>query len=392
MKIGKKLCIITVISLLFAFIFPGITHAASSGDYALMIGDEDSEYTLYEDEIVLTSTKEIMLKASSVCELLGFSYSYDKSTKKLTIKNKSNGKYLVFTNGSKEYTYYSSSKSKGSKKTAKYKCYYDSKSKSYLIHYETLNYLINCNYFYVTGSNELTELGYNHFIFISEYDELDELPVEFEDYDEEYDDEDDEDFSVEYDDEEDEDFSIEYDDEYDEDYDEDFSIEYDDEDYDEEYDDEDDDDYYEKYNDSIPTYETDKDTITFSNFLASTKYTRYVSYDILNDIKRTQEKYSDGANGLWYQIFYMMYDKDSVPSKVTCWIADNGTLAFILPNGNQYMNDGCYTVLVANNLKDKELREAFFYSYKFGQNELLAYLEQYGPANVREFIKRWKKA
>ena len=104
MKIGKKLCIITVISLLFAFIFPGITHAASSGDYALMIGDEDSEYTLYEDEIVLTSTKEIMLKASSVCELLGFSYSYDKSTKKLTIKNKSNGKYLVFTNGSKEYT------------------------------------------------------------------------------------------------------------------------------------------------------------------------------------------------------------------------------------------------------------------------------------------------
>lgn len=224
------------------------------------------------------------------------------------------------------YTYYSSASAKGVKKTAKYKCYYDSKSKSILIHYETLNHLINCRYFELLDYNQYTKLGYEHFIFISKYDDLDTLPVP------------------------------------------------------------------ENSVPPIPSYETEYDAVSVRNFLGSIVYTKYTSYDILYDIERTRGIYSAGRNGMWYNIFYLMgYDETSVPEVVDCWTDPNGRIAFILPNGNIYSDDGCYAVLVANNIENEYVREAFFYD-RVDLYQLAAYLAAYGPPEVNYYITLWFRA
>lgn len=326
MKVKKGICCIVVIILIVMSLLPQMVFADSSKDYALLIGDKDSNYTLYENLIVLTSNDEIMLKAEPLCKILNFSYSYNKTTKKIKIKNKDNGKTLEYTVGSKQYVYYSGTSAKGSKKTAKYKCYYDSKSKSYLIHYDTLNYLINCKYFLLLDYNIYTKMGYEQFIFISKYDSLDTLPMP------------------------------------------------------------------QKEIKSIPTYETNGDTYIAKNFLGSITYKKYTSYGILYDIERSRGIYSDGTSGLWYQVFYMLgYDDFSVPSIVDCWKDPNGRIAFILPNGNIYMDDACYAVLVANNIEEEEVRESFFYDI-VDLKQLAAYIATYGPADVSNFIRRWYAA
>jgi len=319
---GRKIIIFLSIILTFILLFPNvnIAYAASSKDYAVMIGDEDNEYTLYEDLVILKS-KEIMLKAEEVCELLDLFYDYDESSKKLRIEDEETGDYLEFTRNSKDFAYYSDGELMDRDK-AKYKCYYDTKSKSMVIHYETLNYLVNCRYFYITESNKYTKTGYKHFVFISRYDTLDELPKA--------------------------------------------QIR------------------------PIPTYETNLNTLSFGSFYSSVTYRKHISTDILNDIKVGEGIFS-GENGQWYQIFYLMYDKNSVPSTVECWKDSMGRITFILPNGNQYNHDNCYAVLVANNVDDDEVRNAFFYG-TYTTNDLLKYLESNGPDIVKTFIKQSKQA
>jgi hypothetical protein len=86
-----------------------------------------------------------------------------------------------------------------------------------------------------------------------------------------------------------------------------------------------------------------------------------------------------------------MYDKNSIPATVDCWKDTMGRIAFILPNGKQYSHDNCYAVLIANNVDDEEVREAFFYG-SYTPNDLLSYLKSNGPDIVKSFIKESKQA
>ena len=319
MKLKRRIFQIIANVLLITFLIPNVAYAGSSSDYIVMVGNEKSIYTRYFDMVVLTSSKEIMLKAEDICNILGFSYSYNKSKKKITIKNEINESYLEYTVNSKNYVYYSSSSAKKIKKKAKYKCYYESKSNTALIHYETINDLINCKYFRIDDNQSY---GKGNYIFMSNYYKLDILPNSAK---------------------------------------------------------------------PIPRYEVEGDTLIVRNFIGNMLYTKYTSYNIIDDIENTKGYLAKGL-GMWFQIFVLMgYNYTSVPYEVKCYLASNGGIAFILPNGNIYMADQCYAVLVANNIEDDAVREAFFYD-TVDLKQLSAYLETYGPENVRYFIQTWNNA
>lgn len=319
MKLKRVLFQIIACILLITFSFPNAAYAGSPSDYIVMVGNEKSNYTRYFDMVVLTSGKEIMLKANDICNILDFSYSYNKSKNKVIIKDKISENYLEYTVNSNNYVFYSSSSAKKIKKVSKYKCYYDSKLKTALIHYETINDLINCKYFKIDDN---TTYGKGKYIFMSKYYSLDTLPNSAK---------------------------------------------------------------------QIPRYEVEGNTLKVTDFIGDTLYTKYTSYSIIDDIENSKGYLAKGL-GMWFQIFILMgYNYSSVPYEVKCYLDSNGRIAFILPNGNIHTADQCYAILVANNIEDDAVREAFFYD-KVDLKQLSDYFETYGPENVRYFIQTWNNA
>ena len=140
----------------------------------------------------------------------------------------------------------------------------------------------------------------------------------------------------------------------------------------------------------LPSYETDYDTVYTENMFGNYEgYTKYTSYNILYDIENTRGILSDGTKGMWYQVFYLMnYGTESVPEIVDCWKNDYNRIAFILPNGNIYMDDNCYAVLVANNITDENIRNSFFYDV-VDLDYLGVYMATYGPPEVQIFLEGW---
>lgn len=141
----------------------------------------------------------------------------------------------------------------------------------------------------------------------------------------------------------------------------------------------------------IPTYE--EDTVDFKNMFGGIEtYSRYSSADILNDIENSRGPLSDRTIGMWKQVFYMLgYDNYSFPVQVDCYKNPYGRIAFILPNGNIYMDDYCYAILVAYKFLDEDAKESFFNEI-VNLNQLAAYVATYGPKEVGDFIKRWFEA
>lgn len=152
-----------IISILIAAIALNLTIpvqlSAATIQYGVVMGDKNNNYKLYNNVLVMSPANNLMIKAATVCKALGLSYSYNSTTKKLTIKNPVNGKSLVYVMGSKDYTYYSSATAVGSIKTATYKCYYDSATHSYVVHSSTLKYILTYNY-YKGMDNYFSKMGY----------------------------------------------------------------------------------------------------------------------------------------------------------------------------------------------------------------------------------------
>lgn len=167
MKNMKKYLISLLFTIIIAcFSIPAQASAATT-KYGIIIGDKDNKYQLVNNLVVTSPEKNLMIKAYSVCNLLGLTYSYNSETKKLSIKNPVNGKRLVYVLGNKNYTYYSSSSSKGVTKTAAYKFYYDSISKSYVVHMSTLRYILTYNYYSNITDTYYPEMGYKALIAYS---------------------------------------------------------------------------------------------------------------------------------------------------------------------------------------------------------------------------------
>lgn len=181
MKPKKCIHVLIFMVIILGMIVPHSASAASTTEYGILIGDKENDYSLHDDLIILSPKDDVMVKAFSICNEIGLSYSYDKGTKKITIKNKDTGKSLVFTRDSKTYTYYNSKTSKGEKKTADYKCYYDKASKCYVIHNFTLKDLLSYtlqeldegndyyNEDYKSLCDDYYSQGYNALIFYNKY-------------------------------------------------------------------------------------------------------------------------------------------------------------------------------------------------------------------------------
>lgn len=166
MKHLKKVLISLLAAILLTNVITPAQTSEASSQIGVIIGNKDNNYKLSKDLIVLSPLNNLMVRAYSVCKGLGLSYNYDKSTKKLTIKNPNNDKSLVFTYGKKEFLYYSGSTSQGTVKTAAYKFYYDSTSQSNVIHVATLKYILTYNY-YNNMDNYYSKMGYKGIVVFS---------------------------------------------------------------------------------------------------------------------------------------------------------------------------------------------------------------------------------
>ena len=167
MKYLRRILLCLIVLVITVNLTTPASVSAASGKCGVIIGDKSNNYKLYNNLVVLSPTKNIMVKAYSISKALGLSYSYDSNKNKLTIKNPNNGKYLEFIRGSKSYTYYSSSTAKGITKTAVYKFYYDDSSKCYVIHMTTLNNIVGYNYYSDISNTYYSNMGYGSLLSYS---------------------------------------------------------------------------------------------------------------------------------------------------------------------------------------------------------------------------------
>ena len=151
---------------------------AAFSNYGVILNDSKGIYHLYNNLIVISPGGNLMIKAESLCDKLGLKYSYNKDSKKLTIKNPVNGKSLVFTIGSDKFTYFSSDKAKGQIKTAAYKAYFDLKSKNNLVHIQSLKYILSYKYYKDLKGSYYDEMGYKAIaVYNTNGYAIEELPI-----------------------------------------------------------------------------------------------------------------------------------------------------------------------------------------------------------------------
>lgn len=178
----KKTIRIIACALIFLYVFNlaavPLPADAASTKYGVITVTPENGYQLHNNMIVVSPEGNLMVKAYSISKKLGLVYSYNKETKKLTIKNPANKKYLAFTMGSKKYVYYSSEKAKGSEKTAVYKAYYDSKNECNVIHMETLKHILGYKYYKNLTATYYGDMGYKAItVYNVNEDYVSELPI-----------------------------------------------------------------------------------------------------------------------------------------------------------------------------------------------------------------------
>ncbi len=167
MKHLRRILLCLVLVMLTVNHITSVSAAVAADKIGVMIGDKSNNYKLYNDLVVLSPSKSIMVKVYKISRTLGLIYNYDNNSNRLTIKNPDNGKYLEFKKGKKNYTYYSSSTAKGVTRTAVDPFYYDDSSKCYLIHMSTLNDIVNYNYYNKLNNIHYANMGYTSLILYS---------------------------------------------------------------------------------------------------------------------------------------------------------------------------------------------------------------------------------
>lgn len=167
MKQLKKLLIVIMVAVLvFNMVLPTQVASAAS-NYGVILCTKEYDYSLYNNLTVMSPSNNIMIKAYRLSKALGLTYSYNSDTKKLTIKNPYNGKYLVLSRGSKSFLYYAGKGADPVRKTAAYKFYYDGGSQANVIHASTLKYIVNYHYYKDVSDHYYGDMGYQGVIAYS---------------------------------------------------------------------------------------------------------------------------------------------------------------------------------------------------------------------------------
>lgn len=167
-NISKKSGILFLtVMLCFCFLYLNgkIAAAGSTGNYLVLIEQEDGSWKEYTNLIELSKDGKLMVKAKAVSAALGVAYK-NNSSGTFTLK-RSSARYNTYTKNSKSFTYVNGSKSTG--KTASYKAYTSASSKSNLCGAATLGTLVNYKYF---GGTKAKAYGYSGVVCYSTFKKI----------------------------------------------------------------------------------------------------------------------------------------------------------------------------------------------------------------------------
>lgn len=163
--------------------------SAVSKQYGILISDRKNSFTWYDLNDSNTAHIEqidgnIMVPAWKTASLIpDISYSYNKTTQTLTLKNITNNKKITCKKSSSSCTYYSGSKSKGTVKKMAYKMYISSSSKSVMVPADILKLVLNtASGYQYYNQKEMQKKGYNTLdyegiIVYNPYRAIKELPL-----------------------------------------------------------------------------------------------------------------------------------------------------------------------------------------------------------------------
>lgn len=141
--------------------FPTSTALAdsksNSNNYLVLVEQNNDTFIAYEDIALVTAKDKLMVKAKPLAKALGFSYTNGNGKKKGCAI--SNGyEKNVYTRNSKTYYYYSNKSLKPKSYKADYK---QSILQSYnVVHYKSLNTLVDLAYFKSSKASDYDKLGF----------------------------------------------------------------------------------------------------------------------------------------------------------------------------------------------------------------------------------------
>lgn len=181
-RILQKIIIMGAIGFLLLLMNPGVvvqaqdTKTVESAEsekqevkkYGIMIQNSNGTYAWYDlndsnqkSAIEITKEGYVMLPAWKMASYMDeITYTYNKTTQQLTLKNKSNGRKLICKKNSKTASYYASASARAVKKTMKYQMYVS--KKGVMISADAFKWIMNAsNGYKYYNQDAVCGLGYD---------------------------------------------------------------------------------------------------------------------------------------------------------------------------------------------------------------------------------------
>jgi conserved hypothetical protein, YceG family len=187
-KVMVSLVIISLLITNFTFSEP---VKAADNKYGMVVADRNGKYSFYDwnddadnsGAIETSSSGSVMVPLKKLVSLIPvLKYKYDAGKNTVTVTNSSNGKRIVFTKGSKYFSYYSSTKAKAVKKTMPYKMYLSAVNSPVMVHISSLKYVLQTTGGFVFYTQAQMQTGgydtsiYNGLILYNPYQAVSLIP------------------------------------------------------------------------------------------------------------------------------------------------------------------------------------------------------------------------
>ena len=167
----QRIYIIAIVCVLFSFglLLKTEVGEAATKQYGILVADKQGNYTFYdlnlgaENQSIEIKSGKVMVPLRKVCSYLaGLNYAFDFKTRKATILNESTGKRLVLTENSKYAYLYEKGATTAKKVKLSEKCYVSSDSNAFMVHRETLKWILKktTGYQYY-GASKISDAGYD---------------------------------------------------------------------------------------------------------------------------------------------------------------------------------------------------------------------------------------
>ncbi len=148
--------------------------AAKESRYLVLVQNRDHSWTAYENLTEESPQGNIMVKAKSISEAIGFSYKINKDAS-FTIQ-KSQFRKNTYVKNNTTYSFQCSSSASIGRITV-YPPYSSVKNKSNLCHFKSLSTLLHCKYYSASIANDYKKAGYKGILCYSNYDAIADVPA-----------------------------------------------------------------------------------------------------------------------------------------------------------------------------------------------------------------------